>query len=561
MYQGAIKRMIDLVLSLMALIVLLPIFLIIIVMIKIDDPGPAFFVQKRIGKNKKWFDLYKFRSMKVNTPDVPTHLLENPEQYISRVGKFLRKSSLDELPQLINIIKGEMSIIGPRPALWNQDDLIAERDKYGANDVRPGLSGWAQVNGRDELEIPLKAKLDGEYVKNIGFIMDVKCLLKTVLAVISSDGVVEGKADENKKTIVILSNHDVLTYKFRKEVIQALLAEGYRVVITLPYGEKVEEMKAWGCEYIDIPAFSRHSTSIVRELKLILGYRKLLKEVKPDFVLAYTIKPNLYGGFVAATLKIPFGASVTGLGTAVQNKGKLQHLVKFMYKICLRKACCVFAQNQEIKEFLKERKVKGKIVLVAGSGVNLAQHRFEEYPQEEEKITFITIGRLMRDKGINELLSAAREIKKDYPNVRFQLIGFDDGNYKEIVEAAVRENVVEYPGFQDDVHPWITNSHAIVHPSYHEGMANVLLECAATGRPIIASDIPGCQETFEEGVSGIGFKPQDAEDLTRALRQFLELTHEKKAQMGRAGHKKMEKEFNRDIIVKTYLDEIKCQIG
>lgn len=202
MYKCFWKRIIDLVLSLIGLIVLLPVFLIIVLAIKIDNPGPVIFKQKRIGIHKSYFNLYKFRSMKIDTPDVPTHLLKNPEQYISRVGKFLRKSSLDELPQLINIIKGEMSIIGPRPALWNQDDLIAERDKYGANDVKPGLSGWAQINGRDELEIPVKAKLDGEYVEKMSFVMDVKCFFGTVLSVLKSDGVVEGgtskKMDEEE---------------------------------------------------------------------------------------------------------------------------------------------------------------------------------------------------------------------------------------------------------------------------------------------------------------------------------------------------------------------------
>ena len=192
MYKKWLKRAIDFTLSFIGLIVLSPVFLIIAIAIKIDDPGPVFFKQKRVGIHKSYFNLYKFRSMKVNTPDVPTHLLTNPEQYISRVGQFLRKSSLDELPQLINIIKGEMSIIGPRPALWNQDDLIAERDKYGANDVRPGLSGWAQINGRDELEIPAKAELDGEYVEKLGITIDVKCFLGTVSYVLKSDGIVEG---------------------------------------------------------------------------------------------------------------------------------------------------------------------------------------------------------------------------------------------------------------------------------------------------------------------------------------------------------------------------------
>lgn len=188
-----IKRLIDIILSLLGLIILSPIFLILIIAIKIDSKGPVLFKQKRVGIHKSYFNILKFRTMRVDTPkDIPTHMLENPDQWITNVGKFLRKTSLDELPQMINILKGEMSIIGPRPALWNQYDLIEERDKYGANDIRPGLTGWAQINGRDELPIEIKAQLDGEYVEKLSFWMDVKCFFKTIINVIKSDGVVEG---------------------------------------------------------------------------------------------------------------------------------------------------------------------------------------------------------------------------------------------------------------------------------------------------------------------------------------------------------------------------------
>jgi O-antigen biosynthesis protein WbqP len=188
-----IKRIIDFILSLIGLGVLSPILLIVMIAIKIDSPGPILFKQKRVGINKTHFDILKFRTMKSDTPkDVPTHMLAKPEQYITKVGKLLRKTSLDELPQLINILKGDMSIVGPRPALWNQYDLLDERDKYGANGVVPGLTGWAQINGRDELEIPEKAKLDGDYVKQISFAMDLKCFLGTISVLLKSDGVAEG---------------------------------------------------------------------------------------------------------------------------------------------------------------------------------------------------------------------------------------------------------------------------------------------------------------------------------------------------------------------------------
>ena len=188
-----IKNIIDRLLALLAILVLSPILLLLALWIKLDSKGPVFFRQKRVGKDKVFFEIYKFRTMYVDTPkDMPTHLLQNPDAFITKSGRFLRKTSLDELPQLINILKGEMSIVGPRPALWNQDDLIAERDKYGANDVLPGLTGWAQVNGRDELEIPVKATLDGEYIAKMGAWFDIKCILLTVTSVLGQKGVKEG---------------------------------------------------------------------------------------------------------------------------------------------------------------------------------------------------------------------------------------------------------------------------------------------------------------------------------------------------------------------------------
>ena len=193
MYNKVVKRLIDLVLSGLGIAVLSPVYLILAIAIKIDDPGPVFFRQKRVGLHKSHFMIMKFRTMKMETPrDVPTHLLQNPEQYITRMGKFLRKTSLDELPQLFQIFTGKMSIVGPRPALWNQFDLIELRDRVGANDLRPGLTGWAQINGRDELPLEVKARFDGEYVQRISFLFDCKCFLGTVLSVLKSDGVVEG---------------------------------------------------------------------------------------------------------------------------------------------------------------------------------------------------------------------------------------------------------------------------------------------------------------------------------------------------------------------------------
>ncbi len=195
-----VKRLIDIILSLLGLVILLPIFVILSMAIKIDSKGPVLFKQKRFGLHKKYFNILKFRTMKINTPkDTPTHLLNKPDQWITKIGRFMRKTSLDELPQILNILKGEMSIIGPRPALWNQYDLIEERDRYGANDIPVGLTGWAQISGRDELTIQEKSKLDGEYAKQIGISMDIKCFFLTIASVLKEDGVIEGGIKSNNK--------------------------------------------------------------------------------------------------------------------------------------------------------------------------------------------------------------------------------------------------------------------------------------------------------------------------------------------------------------------------
>ncbi len=200
MYQSFFKRLLDIILSLLGILLLSWLFLLIIIAMKLDSPGPILFKQKRVSKGKTYFHILKFRSMRIDTPrDMPTHMLQNPEQYITRMGRLLRKTSLDELPQLFNILAGHMSVVGPRPALWNQYDLLEERDRYGANDIRPGLTGWAQINGRDELEIPIKARLDGEYVQKLSFLFDCKCFFGTILKVLRHEGIVEGATAQSPR--------------------------------------------------------------------------------------------------------------------------------------------------------------------------------------------------------------------------------------------------------------------------------------------------------------------------------------------------------------------------
>ena len=361
-----------------------------------------------------------------------------------------------------------------------------------------------------------------------------------------------------KKTVLFLANHDVTLYAFRRELIERLLAEGHRVVISTPFGDYVQKLEAMGCECLKIEV-DRHGMNPVTEFKLLLEYMKLLKQVKPDMVFTYTIKPNVYGGLVCGWMGIPCVANITGLGTSVENGGLKQKFVLLLYKMGIKHTQTVFFQNEYNRDFMMRHGVIGKNVgLLPGSGVNLEQHCLEPYPVDDGsgKLLFLIIGRIMRDKGTDEILYAARKIKAEYPNAVFRFLGFNDGDYDEKIRAAVEEGVVEHLGQVPDVHAHIKQSHATIHASYHEGMANVLLESAACGRPVIATDIPGCRETFDEGISGISCKSRDGESLTCAIRHFIQLPYEEKVRMGIAGREKMEREFDRRIVVERYIKEL-----
>lgn len=891
-YDLYVKRIIDIVLSFGGLVLLSPIYAIIALAIIIDDPGPVLFTQKRIGKNKEYFKLHKFRSMKMSTPhDVPTHMLDNPDQYITRVGKFLRAHSLDELPQIWDIFVGNMSVIGPRPALWNQDVLVAERDKYGANDVRPGLTGWAQINGRDELEIPVKAKLDGEYVQKESFFFDMKCFFGTVGKVANDESVVEGGTGEMKKArrnytagksdkeligdigfgepvaiekkrhrrvlitgagsyigesfqkyakdhytenleidtvdmldaawrevdfssydivyhvagiahadvgnvsdevkekyyqvntdlaievakkakkegakefifmssmivygdsapygkkkvidentvptpanfygdsklqadvavrelagdnfkvivlrppmiygpgskgnyqtleklakvlpvfpdvdnersmlyignlceflcqimlievkqnatvlmpqnkewvktsemveeiakanghriirtkllnpavfvgskipgkigglvnkafgnscyqhdlsryegiddrktnlkqsilkreriniakkVLFLVNHDVVIYNFRLELVERLLNEGYEVHISSPYGERIDELKALGAIYHEIK-IDRHGMNPIEELSLLRNYYILLKEVKPNIVLGYTIKPNIYGAMAAQRLNIPFVANVTGLGTAVENNGIKQKISIILYKIAFRNVQRIFFQNEENCEFFRKHRIATeKHAMLPGSGVNLERFTVTEYP-DDKIVKFAFISRIMKEKGIDQYLDAAKVIKKEYPNTEFHICGFCEEAYEDILNEMAREEIIIYHGMIRDVANFLKDIHCVVHPTYYpEGISNVLLEACASGRPIITTNRSGCREVVDNGINGFVVMEKDSKDLVEKIEKFMDLSQEKKRQMGLAGRRKVENEFDRQIVVEKYMAEIK----
>lgn len=361
------------------------------------------------------------------------------------------------------------------------------------------------------------------------------------------------------KHIVMIVNDTTFAYNLRREILQRFLAEGYRVTLIGEVILYADEFAAMGCRVIDVHT-GRHGTSVLQDVKLFFAYLDILRREKPDLVLTNNIKPNVYAGMVCRILGIRYIPNITGLGTAVEFPGKLQKLTTFLYKIGVAGASAVLFQNAENQQFFKERKMLGKNtkeILLPGSGVNLQSHPVLPYPQGDE-LHFLFVARVMREKGIDLYLAAAQKIRKEYPNAYFHVCGgCDDARYVQILQDAQAEGTVIYHGHQKDMIPFLQQSCCLVHPSYYpEGMSNVLLEAAASGRPLIATDRSGCRETVDAGVSGYVIPIQDEDALVAALKDFLSLSWEERRNMGLAGRRKIEREYDRQIVVQMYLNEI-----
>ena len=360
----------------------------------------------------------------------------------------------------------------------------------------------------------------------------------------------------NRKIVAVVSNDHAWTYNLRREILQALLDKGFHVVVIVGYGERIDDLMKMGCEFIDV-GFKGHGMNPLKELKLILQYYKVLKDLKPDFTLTYTIKPNCYAGMVCGWLGIPFVANVTGLGTPVENPGIVQKISLFLYRKGLKKAQKVFFQNTENRDFmLKHRVVSGDYDLLPGSGVNLEYFSVLDYPAEKTT-EFVFISRIMQEKGADQYLDAATYIHNKYPNVRFHICGFCEQNYEQRLQELQENGTIIYHGMIPDVREVIKETHCTIHPSYYpEGISNVLLESAACGRPLITTDRSGCREVIDDGVNGFVIRQKDSEDLIEKIERFLELTWEQRCQMGLAGRAKVENEFDRRIVVEKYLNEV-----
>lgn len=370
---------------------------------------------------------------------------------------------------------------------------------------------------------------------------------------------------KNKHLVALLTNNDDDIYCFRKELIEEIINSGYEMLISCPDGEKFELMKHIEYRYDD-PVIDRRGTNIVADMKLFLHYFKLFIKNKPSVVLTYTAKPNVYAGIAAYLLRIPVISNVTGFGSVLNEGGLKQKLIMTLFKFAFRRSACVMFQNSTNMKLAEESgMVNGEHKLIPGSGVNTERYPLQPYPdggngKDGEKVVFNYIGRILHDKGVDDYIEAAKRIKADYPNTEFNMLGFIEPteiHYEKLLSELEKKDIVKYRGSQKDIKPFVAASHATIHPStYGEGMSNVLLESASSGRPIISTDNPGCQETFVDGKTGFIYHGGDVDALCNQIKKFLALPNEERKLMGENGREYIKSNFERRKVVESYLEKI-----
>ena len=356
--------------------------------------------------------------------------------------------------------------------------------------------------------------------------------------------------------ILIIANNDIGLYKFRRELIEELLKK-HDVFICLPDGKFVKKLISLGCTFILCNRLDCHGTNPLNDVKLFFWYKKIIKKYRPNIVLTYTIKPNVYGGAACAALNVPYIVNVTGLGTALENGGLLQKISLLLYRFGVRKAKRIFFQNIENCDFMiRNHVIQSPYDVIPGSGVNLSQYQVLEYP-DSNIVKFAFIARIIKEKGIEQYLEAAQYIRRKYPNTQFHICGVCDYNYKKRLEDLNKAGTIIYHGLVSNMEEIYRIISCTVHPTYYpEGLSNVLLESAACGRPIITTNRSGCREVVENGVNGYVVKEKDSQDLIEKIEMFLSESVEERKQMGLAGRRKVEKEFSRQIVINKYMREI-----
>ncbi len=576
------KRVIDIVFSFFATIILSPVFLVIMLVIFLTDRGSPFFIQKRVGKDKKHFNIIKFRTMRTDTDaNIPTHLLEDPEQFLTPVGKLLRKASLDELPQLINIFLGQMSFIGPRPALWNQYDLIEERDKWGANDVKPGLSGWAQINGRDELPIAVKARLDGEYVKNISFLFDLKCFFGTFTSVLTASGVKEGgtSTQENRPLRICMMTTISKAFDwFVSDSARNFADKGFDVTVVCGgMTEEFIERHSKFAKVYDVPL--QRGVDIFSLIKSTRALKKIFKESKFDVIQYATPNAALCCTLTPGFRKIPVRVYGQWGIRYVGFRGIKRILYKAIEKFTCNGATKIYAvSNKNMELAVSEKLCKRDKIAVIGKGGTIGVdfnvydvNRREEFRSEirrqyglnDDTFVFCFIGRLNKDKGIDELLSAYRALLHNRKNTRLFLIGMEDNTNapdKELLDWAKACDEVLITGNvpPSEVAKYMAACDLLVHPTYREGFSMVLQEAMAMKLPVITTDVPGPSEVIEGNVSGVLVPSHSDKALLDKMTELMDNKNLRDA-YAENGRLRVEKYFARPIMLKN-IYEFYCKL-
>lgn len=359
--------------------------------------------------------------------------------------------------------------------------------------------------------------------------------------------------------ILVLSNHYNTLRIFRRELLKRL-AQSHEVIVSMPEcdDENKKIFESYGCKVV-FTEMERRGMNPLKDISLLKRYKKLIKQINPDKVITYTIKPNIYGSLACKSCKTPHYCNVTGLGSAfMADGGLMRRLVSVMYKYSMNKAEKVFFENAGNRDTLVNAKIvrPEQTVVMAGAGVNADEFAFCDYPQDDGHVHFLNVGRIMKEKGIDELFYAIKKLRRDYPNTTFDFIGWYEDDYKGVVEEMQSQGLINFHGFQSDVKPFIRKAHCIVHPSYHEGMSNTLLEGASMGRPLITSNIHGCLEAVEDGKNGYLCNVKDSEDLYEKMKRFIDLPYEKKKEMGGYSRDYVVKNFNKTDVVNKTVEEI-----
>lgn len=362
--------------------------------------------------------------------------------------------------------------------------------------------------------------------------------------------------------VLVLTNSIGGLWSFRCELMRKLLDSGFEVPIHCPLGERIKDFEEMGCKVSVAENLNRRGMNPIKDIRLLFEYIKIIKKEKPDVVLTYTIKPNIYGGLACRIMRVPYLSNITGIGTAIAGKGILAKLCIFLYRMGVGGVKTLFFQNSSNEKLFSDRKIaRNKHRIIPGSGVNLDKHVFTEYPQSD-KIVFLFVGRVMKAKGIEEFLYASEKLSEKYENVEFLICGFcDEKKYIPKIEELSKKYNLNYLGSVLNIDEYYQKSHCVVLPSYHEGTANVLLEGQATGRPVISTDAPGCGETFVENVSGFLCEVGNGESLLKAMEKIINLSYDERKEMGIRGRENVEKNYDRNIVTNAYMEEIEKIIG